>query len=183
MLYVLKNDMSIVIVGTARDEGARAPDKYLEGQILAPDELPVNPHVAVEMAPNVYPDYFELQGVPIVSERLVVALRGAGITNFDAYPAPVVEAKRTVRGHYFLNVIGRVGCLDDAATKGTRYRGRLVRVDALAVDEARARGQHLFRLREKQTLILVSERVQRALRGLSGAVVKQAQGWTDRDRF
>lgn len=183
MLFVLKNDMRIVIVGTALDDGARSPDKYLEGRLLTGDVVPIHPRVEIEHGPDAYPDYFELQGVPIVSERFVRVLRGAGVTNFDAYPAPLIEEGQTIQGHHLLNVIGRVSCLDAAGTIGTRYAGRLVRVTSLAVDEARAHGVDLFRLHEKQTLVLLSEHARRALDGLSGAILKPAQGWSDRDRF
>jgi hypothetical protein len=183
MFYVLKNDMRLVIVGTAQDRSSRSPDKYLEGRDFAEDDLPIEPSVSVEVAPERYPDYFELQGVPIVSTRLVEALRGAGVVNFKTYDAPIVDDTGTTGGHCFLNVLGRVACLDRARTKATEYRGRLVRVKSLAIEESRASGQDLFRLHEKESLILVSSRVHAALAGLSGAVLKPAQGWSDQDRF
>lgn len=183
MYYVLSNDTLLNIVGTVHDDNAFGLTRFTDGTKLPPDNQPLNLRVTVEFGPDVYPDYFELQGSPVVSRRFVDALRSVGVHNFDAYPVMIEESQRKIDGYAVLNIIGRISCVDEQNTDASKDEGQIIRIRSLAIDESRAHEQDLFRLHEKESVILISERVQGALEGFTGAIIKPAQGWTDRDRY
>jgi hypothetical protein len=183
MLYVLERDPSITIVGMVRDTDTSLVSRFTTGIMIDRANAPTNLSVDVESAPDEYPDYFELQQIPIVSSRLLAALRSAGVDNFAAYPAPIIEKTRQIDGHSVLHIIGRVAAVDAASSTVTRFAGRIARIRKLALAPGLATDLHIFRLDEKQYVILVSKKVRDALQGLSGVVLSPAEGWGDSHQF
>jgi hypothetical protein len=184
MYYVLEEQVNrSPIVGSVGEDQHALANRFARGHRFPPDEEPQNLFISVEYGPQHYPDYFELQATPVASQRLVQALADAGVDNFDAYPVVIRESTREVENYFVLNFVGRVSCLDEDATRCTRYRGRVARIQSLAIDENRAMGFALFRLHEYELLLLVSEYVKRSLEGMDGVLLSEAQGWSDRHRF
>ncbi|HYD52538.1 MAG TPA: hypothetical protein VEA99_07920 [Gemmatimonadaceae bacterium] len=99
----------------------------------------------------------------LMSDRLVAALRGAGVDNIDTYPATLVHAQTGERWPYqAVNIIGLVRAADLGKSVWTNHDGEALfdtSFESLAVDERAARGQLLFRLAENTGTILAHERV------------------------
>lgn len=183
--FVLDWDQRETIVGHVQDSNRRTlANKYVRGFMLAKDDLPTDLSVQVEVGPDRYPDYFTLQQTPVVSARFVAALKSAGVDNFELFPAPIVEAERTISGHSVMNIIGRVSCLDETRTVGTKVDPDdevLFRIKKLAIDGSRAGHLDLFRINEFELIILVSTPVRDRLlsQALDGVSLQPAEGWSD----
>lgn len=183
MYYVLEDTGEVIIVGGVEYKNSPLANRFARGLKFEENEQPKSLRVVVENTPESYPDYFELQATPIVSERFIKALNNAGVSNFDAYPLNIHEKEKVIQGRFAVNFLGRLQCLNVNNTVCTRHRSQIVRVRKLAIDEQKARGLDLFRLAEKELIILVSEQVKTALVGLSGLRISPAQGWSDSHRY
>jgi hypothetical protein len=178
--FVLDADQSIQIVGHIEDHNSGGlANKFTRGHSLQADEQPKNLSVRVELGPETYPDLFMLQRTPVASSAFVARLRAAGIDNIEAFPAAIVEPTRQILGHFVLNVIGRVSCLDHANSDVTLYDGDVFRVNRLAIDATKTASLDLFRLDEFELLLLISRRGAETLAGLRGVLLPPAEGWSD----
>jgi hypothetical protein len=185
--FVLDADQSVPIVGHVEDQNTtELANKFTRGHLLSPDERPRDLTIRVELGPETYPDLFMLQRTPIVSDEFLSRLRTTGIDNFETFPATIIELPREGRergreisGHYVLNVIGRVSCLDMAASDLNMFRKKVFRVNRLALDTSKTDDLLLFRVHEFELLVLLSQHAAKALGGLSGVLVAPAEGWSD----
>lgn len=182
--FVLDWNASPTIVGHVVDPGATSlANRWTRGRLVEATEVSSDLQVQVDSEPGgPYPDFFTLQQIPIVSDRLLQAMRGAGADNFEAHPIPIVSPNGTVDGHHLLNIVGRVACLDKAEAEVSYIDEGVdivLRMKKLAIDPQRVGDLDLFRLDEFELLILVSERVQSSLEGLTGVSLLPAAGWSD----
>jgi hypothetical protein len=107
--------------------------------------------------------------IPMASDRLLGVLRDAGVDNIQTFPALLrLRGGAEWRQHSVLNVIGLVDATDLDASVGTV----LVEGDAgparidfqnLVLSPAKTRGLRIFRLFHDPALLLVDDRLQRAL--------------------
>jgi hypothetical protein len=120
--------------------------------------------------------------VPLVSERLLAALRRAGVDNLQTFPA-LLQGRAGGQprpGHTVLNVIGAVDAADADASVGTVLieddpGPRLVQYTQLVLSRARARDLDMFRLADSPEMLLVHDRV---LRVLAADVPDEGWGFT-----
>jgi hypothetical protein len=183
MLYVFERDMAITVIGTVVDPSEDLVSRFVEGSAIAPGEVDAPIRVDIETAPDAYPDYFELQGVPIASARLIKALAAAGADNVVAYPAVVDEYGKQIPGYSIMHVVGRVASMDLKKSECTQYRNKVARIKKLALVKKLPTELKMFRMDEKQAVILAAEDVAKAVKGLPGVVVSPAEGWSDKHRY
>ena len=181
--FVLDWDAGATIVGHIVDSSARSlANRLIRGRPLAADLTGAGLEVRVEVAPQAgYPDYFTLQQVPIVSERLLSALRPFS-QSFEVFPAPIVQRTGVVNGHSVLNIVGRVACLDRIASELTFIDDDsdvILRIRKLMLDETKLDEFDISRLHDFEPLVLASTQVRRALDGLTGVAILPANGWSD----
>jgi hypothetical protein len=126
-------------------------------------------------------------GLPglVVSKRFKEVLDGAGVDNVQYVPATIHDevADRTYRDYFVANVIGLVDCIDMKRSKVTMRAAlpdKIRDIDELHVDEKRAKGHAIFRLARKSSLVLVNERVKKALERseLKGVALVEAEGYS-----
>ena len=55
---------------------------------------------------TLFPDYFDVQGVPVVSKKFIETLERASIDNFQAFPVEIRFEDDLMSGRFILNVIG-----------------------------------------------------------------------------
>lgn len=182
MLYILEADPDITIVGTVRDGEDALVSPFTLGTALPASATP-QPRVSIELAPEQYPDYFELQQIPIVSQKFLDALASAGVDNFVAFPVTLQESARAVPGHSVLHIIGRVAALDEAKSNVTRLGRQIMRMKRLALKSNISTDLAMFRLHELHYLILLAQRVRDAVAKLTGVVTSEAEGWSDSHQF
>lgn len=111
-----------------------------------------------------FPDFFDTT-IPLMSPRLVEALRGAGIDNFDAYPM-LLERNDTgeaTDGYLAVNLIGCVDAVDAARSPHRTRFGKPHFTGSIALDPAKTEGLEAFRLKHGPDFMVVSERVARLL--------------------
>jgi hypothetical protein len=105
---------------------------------------------------------------PIVSDRLLAVLRGAGVSNLDVYDAVLQSADGAValKGYKAFNLIGLIAAADLAQTRfapDNASRFLDASIDGLVIDPVKARGQLMFRLAENTSAILVHRSVKAAI--------------------
>jgi hypothetical protein len=137
------------------------------GEDLQPPPVPIPIKTQPEdpELPNVYAELY-WNPIPLMSRRLVSALRAAGVDNMQTYDTRLdnVEGQSPPSLDHYLavNVVGRVSAADLGKSKtNPEVTETMVSMDffSLSVDEAKARGFLMFRLAENITTVLVHERV------------------------
>lgn len=139
-------------------------------QGAARDEAPPDAPVALLVSPErpgLLPE-FSVHPVPLMTRRLLAALRAAGVDNLEVYDAEITDTEtgEVDREHVAFNLIGLVAAADmDASSFNEALEERLISVDfhSLVVDEAAAQGLLMFRVAQCVTAILVHDRVKRAV--------------------
>ena len=106
--------------------------------------------------------------IPLMSERLVTALRGAGVTTLDAFPITLLNTKgnKVTERFFAVHITSQVFCADLAASDCDVEDPDdpvFVDFDSLVIDEARAEGNTFFRLGESLGGIVVHDSVKEAL--------------------
>jgi hypothetical protein len=105
-----------------------------------------------------FPDYFETV-LPVMSTRMVEALRSSGVSNLDVYP---VTLKNQVDGaerldYSAVNLIGAVDAVDVAKSPHRLRFGKPYFTGAIHLDASRTGDLSAFRLVHGPTFIVVSE--------------------------
>jgi hypothetical protein len=131
---------------------------------IAIDTVPEAPEL-----PNIYP-VLTWTPIPLMSRRLVDALRSAGVANlqtFETRLASVQGDSPPPTDHYLaVNIVGCIAAADLARSQiNPEVPDRLVSTDfyALAIDVDKAGGQLMFRLAENVSAVLVHQRVKAAV--------------------
>lgn len=131
------------------------------------------------------PDYFELDATPIVSEKFVQLLKSLPVDNYQLFPVVVKFPGRQITGHYILNIVGRISCIDVAASDCKMYKNSIMRIKRLVLKADLAKNLDLFRPEEFPLAIIISERIKQGLESgsLTGMLIKPADDWSDKHRF
>lgn len=160
--------------GLAFTEGKYLEPNFGNGEILIEFE---SDHASL-------PDYFEVDGTPIVSEKFAQVWQSLTIANCQFFPITAKFPSRLLQGHQVLNIIGRVACIHDAS-ECNRYEGRIVRIKKLVLRDNLDPAVEVFRAQEHQLTILISNRIKDALQSslLSGIRITPAANWNDGHRF
>lgn len=109
------------------------------------------------------PDFFDTT-VPVMSPRLLEALRVCGVENLEAYPVRLESPRGLVREDYqAINVVGLVDAVDLAQSPHTLRRGRPRFGGAIVIDPHKTQGLALFRLPYSPRFVVVAEAIARAL--------------------
>ncbi|AHG92990.1 hypothetical protein J421_5455 (plasmid) [Gemmatirosa kalamazoonensis] len=147
---------------------------WVGARFAAPPATPIRCTLDESGGPDL-PDAFLAEAIPIMSARLVDALRAAGADNLDAYDAQLVDPRTgaPVGDYRAVNVVGLARAADmtssvyDAASEFPMIEFDRVVVDPAAVGELR-----MFRLAENPSYILVAQGVKDALDavGLVGVI-------------
>ena len=96
----------------------------------------------------------------LMSLRLIDALKAAGVDNLQLFDAEITNSKTgaKIEGYQVVNVLGLVAAADPDASK-SRPLAHVQFFESLVIDEARARGQLMFRLAESLDDIVIAEKV------------------------
>jgi hypothetical protein len=137
--------------------------------------FPRETFVLDDTAASNVPDFFDTT-VPVMSRRLLEALRACGVENLEAYPVRLQSPRGLVREDYLaVNVVGLVDAVDLAQSAHELRRGRPRFGGAIVIDVHKTQGLPLFRLPYSPRFIVVNEPIARALeRGSFDGVLLQA---------
>lgn len=135
-----------------------------------PITAPVPEPLAMELdaeAPGVLLELYQLEML-IMTERLLAALREAGVDNLQDYALHLRDPAtgQVTEGYRAVNVVGLVACADLGRSTFEAPPGAPmldVDFDGLVIDEARAGGRLLFRLAECVSAIVVHDSVREHL--------------------
>lgn len=167
MYYVLEEEP----IGDLRDlamlgRGPRIPGidfmagKRFDPTIAIPRPLryELNPE-----APGEMPWFFDAGG-PLMHDRMVEALRAAGIDNIDVYDALIVDPDEGSEWTEYkaVNIVGLVAAANmTTSIIDSSDSARLIttKFEKLVLEPERAHGLLIFRLAEKVSAIIVHEKV------------------------
>lgn len=118
--------------------------------------------------------------LPVVSARLLDALRSSGADNFQSWPAVLENRDLNARweGYHLINVIGMVSAVrrgespHEVIMEGDEVVPALVDFDEVVLDGRRALDLRMFRVPESPGLWFIDEGVVEALRAL-----RPPEGW------
>jgi hypothetical protein len=107
---------------------------------------------------------FYSHGPVLMTKPLVDALKAAGVSNFDLYPAVVHSANGGVdcADYWAVNIIGVIAAADmekSSVLDATDGPMTTVIFDSLVIDESKAKGAPFFRLAQSASTILVADAV------------------------
>ncbi len=100
----------------------------------------------------------------LMSHRLIATLGSAGVDNLQLFDAEIVNKKtgEKIGGYQVVNILGLVSAADQSASK-SRPLAHVQFFETLVLDEARARGQLMFRLAESLNDIIIAEKVAKGI--------------------
>lgn len=117
-------------------------------------------------------------GIPIMSERVAVAMEAAGVSNIEWFDALITNVvTRQTFAYRAYNVIGLIAAADLGKSEWESADAKLVgdvSFEALALDASKAKGALLFRLAENVNALVVHERVRATIEGVGIATLKFA---------
>lgn len=156
-------------------KGLRLSDGLANGQLL----------IDFESDHESLPDYFEVDGMPIVSESFLSVWRTIPADNYQVFPISTRFPKGLGQPRYLINIIGRFACFDLERGEYKMYEGLVSRVKKLVIRENVGHLPDVFRADEYPLAIFISERVKNILgtSNLSGLVISESLNWNDRYRF
>ncbi len=175
--YVLKCIPAIQVDHYRLQVGYPANDKRWEAGLvfsnqnrseeLQPPPVPIVVRTETEDLdmPNVYAELY-WNPIPLMTRRLLLALRGAGVDNLQTYETTLESVQGTnppAADHYLaVNIVGRVAAADLGKSEiNPDTLERIISTDfhSLSIDESKARELLMFRLAENITAVLVHEQV------------------------
>ncbi|MCG8313632.1 MAG: hypothetical protein MI976_10480 [Pseudomonadales bacterium] len=130
------------------------------------------------------PDFFD-STVPLMSKRMVQAIESLGIDNFDSYPVIIKEQNTENEWHDYLaiNIIGLVDAID-------REKSDIDEDDdyvfhSTVIDNSRTHGLYCFRLYRGSDLLVVHEKIAKALikMNLKGVLIIKTEDYDEDDYF
>ena len=189
MYYILesKHHKLVSSITYSGDDGFGL--SFLRGIMVDPPKAPDQLFVLAESHSVALPDYFEVDCTPIVNKKFIDALESSGVTNYQNFPVEIRFEDANILGHYVLNIIGRMTCIDQEESDYTRLQSRIMRIKKLKLKQKFKQGLlfdfGMFRADEYQEVIFISERVKRSIEiaGIIGCSINAADGWGDTHRF
>lgn len=154
--------------------GPTLPDgSIMAGKLVEADTLP---ELVYEInVPDDEPSpHFMSDGAVLVSERFIKVLHGAGVNNFQFFPALLInpDTKKIREGYFLFNVLGLLSAADlnrssfDMLVEGDEegVNTPLVAFNQLTLDKKKIGGLRLFRLAEDPTVLIIDETIKSALK-------------------
>lgn len=184
MYYIIESQQH-TLVGMISYQNAGWGMHFTKGQLLDDrfSEAPI--YVELESNHDVLPDYFELTGTPVVSEKFVQQINASPADNYQLFPVVVKMPDSQVMGYYIWNVVGRVDCIDVDASDTKKFKTKIMRMNKMVLKDDLNKDLMLFRAHEYPLAIFISEQVKESLQAasLTGVLINPADGWSDSHRF
>lgn len=182
MYYVLRQDLNdysyMAFTGHTEESGKRLWINGIKFDKPFPeDTFYVVPNLDDERN---MPDFFDTT-VPVMSKRMLVAMRSLGVDNIDAYPVIIQdkESGETWKDYFAVNVVGLLDAIDlDKSVRANDYD-----FHSTVIDEKKAMGQLCFRLLVGPEMIIIHESVAKPLMemGLKGVLIIKTEDYDQDD--
>ena len=167
MYFQMKQTMVMEGLYMTKSPGLPLSVRWISGQR---HKTPITEPIRVELDDTYgteLPDFFD-DNIVLMSERMIGALRAAGVDNFDVYQVELVDTNRNkvIADYQAVQIIGRLKAADAAASDVFNPMGvshTLQEFRKLKLDQNAARGLLMFRLYESADTIVVHEAVKAKL--------------------
>jgi len=185
MIYILESKLHSLISYISYSEDGGWGLDFFKGSVLDAPKNNNDLYIEVENVKTPLPDYFEVQGVPVVNKKFITTLESVSADNFQAFPVEIRFEDGLTSGHFILNVIGKSKIFDESQSKLSKFGPSVARVFSLKLVDNAAFGSYIFRAHEYQEVIFIQENVKKAIEeaNISGCEIRKADGWSDEHRF
>lgn len=186
MLYLLESaHHELVSMISYPNSGSNFGLDFTKGLRLSDDLANGQLFIEFESDHESLPDYFEVDGIPIVSESFLSGWRTIPAANYQIFPISTRFPKGLGQPRYLINITGRFACFDLERGEYKLYEGMVSRVKKLVLREDVGPLPDVFRADEYPLAIFISERVKNILgtSDLSGLVISESLNWNDSYRF
>ncbi len=133
----------------------------IAGNVPTPVSIFLDPDAPGILLPMYY------KGVLLMSDAMIAALKGAGVSNLELFDAILIDESTQHRhlDYKLVNIVGVIAAADLAMSSYKAYGRPLFDVDfdSLTIDEQKSRGALMFRLAENVSGIVIHESVKAAL--------------------
>jgi len=185
MSYILESKLHNLVSHIVNQNGSGWGLDFLKGFLVTPPVTSSELFVEVESEQVDLPDFFEVDGVPVVRSHFIKTIESAGVDNFQLIPVEIRFKNSVVKDFFLFNVIGRVKCFDENKTDCSKFGPSIARIFSLKLVSNPAYGNHMFRAHEYQDVIFITEQVKIEIEkaNISGCEIRNADGWNDEHRF
>lgn len=155
-------------------DGPTLPDEsVMAGKWVDADTLPKLVYEVDVPDDESCPHFMSGEAV-IVSEQFIKVLQSAGVTNFQQFPALLInpDTKKQRTGYFLFNVLGMLKAADlqkssfdtlmEADEEGVEVP--LVAFNEIVLDGSKPRGLRMFRMAEDPTVLVIDEHIKTALK-------------------
>lgn len=190
-MSVLLKEM-VHIIDTSQKFGMPFHLNFQEGNGWGTDFMMSNPlspceQVTVNFEGNTInlPDYFEANGVPIVHNRFLSALKNVDPENYQFIPLVINFYDSKVEGYGVLNILKQVDCLDKEQSEYSTRRSSIARIFKLKLNLDNINGAQIFRDPLYRDIVFISDSLKAEIEtiGIRGVIIRPADGWSDSYRF
>jgi len=173
------------LVGMISNVGSIRVPPFTKGKLITDSFNEGQLKVEFESNHESLPDYFELDAIPIVSNKFVEVWQGLPIDNYQLFPVMIRFPDDELAGYSILNIVGRISCVDVAKSDCKMYEHRIMRLNNLVLNYDSIKENKLFRAHEYPLAIFISNLISEQLSqsGLSGMLIEPAENWNDKHRF
>ncbi|MCB1166314.1 MAG: hypothetical protein KDK33_09180 [Leptospiraceae bacterium] len=185
MYYVLEDDNSVRKVRHLNYSGGDGWGiDFMRGNELPAPGSPDQLYAHFECNRLDLPEFFEVSGVPVATEKLIHALESAN-ANFQAFPIHLEFEDAKVHGYFVFNIVGRIRAIDKEATRCRMFGPSIARLFDLKLNVEATEGRSAFRDASYQDIIFIDDRVKSAIeeQQIQGCAIRAADGWSDAHRF
>lgn len=165
--YTMRQDTSIA--GSASVDGLPDildPEDWISGQFQTDPAQGKVLTLDLSLESGDYRGHLIDGFLPLFHEDLKDALTGLGVGNIQYYPVRLRDqnSNSTEGGYWLANVLGIIDCIDMIKSKFEIWpSGKGYWFQSIVIDHEKARGAKVFRVLNKQPLLIVSEEIKRRL--------------------
>lgn len=129
-----------------------------QGILLEQNLLPESMSFSIDYSEGgTFPDYINVSGALLCSQRFIDLLKRAGVDNIQTFPVALTnDYDGMIYDNYCIcNIVGLVSCADLSTSSYTHVMDDLYIFEKLVIDTDKIHSELLFRLKEDPTIIII----------------------------
>tara|TARA_B100001939_G_scaffold286204_3_gene256317 strand:+ start:40192 stop:40755 length:564 start_codon:yes stop_codon:yes gene_type:complete len=184
-LFVLESDQSVrKIRHLTQPSGMKWGNEFLKAESTM-DREPGQLYVSFESDQIDLPDFFEVNGTPVVKEKMLQKLLSLASSDVEPIATQIRFRNGELSGYWLINVSSQCNAIDRETSEFSKFGPVIARIFDLHLIRNAGVFPHLFRDPAYLDILFASgEMVAKLNAGrFSGLEIRKAQGWNDGHRF
>ncbi len=184
-LFVLESDQSVREIRHLNHlSGMNWGNEFIRGESVSlrkPGQL----YISFESDEIDLPDFFEVEGTPVVSESILKDLLSLASSDVQPIATQIRFRNSELSGYWLINVSSHYNAIDRETSEFSKFGPVIARIFNLHLIRNAGVCPHLFRDPAYLEILFASgEMVAKLNAGrFSGLEIRKAQGWNDGHRF